>query len=183
MASKLGITKQEKKVLTYWGIGLLVIIGLIIIVNFFFPMSNGLRKLFDKNSSSEASYKIVDDFSRYSTVSTAIEKFYSFVNMKDYDSAIKILDEEYVNKNNINSSNIKNYLYVSDSLLSFQPNKMYVKSNKGIMTFYVDGKLINSLTGEFYKYEYLKVILDGNTFHFSIRPIVENEYSEVANGK
>ena len=74
-------------------------------------------------------------------------------------------------------------MYVSDSLLSFQPNKMYVKSNKGIMTFYVDGKLINSLTGEFYKNEYLKVILDGNTFHFSIRPIVENEYSEVANGK
>lgn len=183
MASKLGITKQEKKVLSFWGIGLLVVILIVIILNFFFPMTNSLKKLFDKNYKDTTEYSIVTDFSRYSTVSAAIEKFYSFVNMKDYDSVLKILDEDYVNSNNITTSNLRNYLFVSDNLLSFQSNKMYVRKQKGVMTYYVDGKVINSVTGEIYKNEYLKVNLDGNTFHYSIRPVVENDFKEVANGK
>lgn len=183
MARKLGISKQEKKVLSYWGIGLLVVMAVVIILNIFFPMNNSFKKFFEKNNRDSNNYSIVTDFSRFSTVSAAIEKFYSFANMNDYDSVLKILDEDYVNANNITTSNIKNYLFVSDNLLSFQPNKMYVRTKKGVMTYYVDGKIIDSLTGEVYKKEYLKVILDGNKFHFSIRPIVENDYNEVANGK
>ena len=94
MAKILNISNQEKKVLTYWGIGLVVIMVIVIILNFFFPMSNVFSELFKRNDKESNKYVLVDDFSRYSTVSAAIEKFYSFQNMKDYDSVLKILDEE-----------------------------------------------------------------------------------------
>ncbi len=181
MASKLNISEQEKKVLTYWGIGAVAIVVIVIIINFFFPMSNVLSDLFKNKEMSNTNYSIVDDFSRYSTVSASIEKFYSFVNMKDYDSVIKILDEDYVNSNNITKDNLNRYLFISDSLVSFQPNIMYQRVVKGVMTYYVDGRIINQATGEEYKKEYLKVVLDGK-FHFSIRPIGESDYKEVANG-
>ena len=58
---------------------------------------------------------------------------------------------------------------------------MYQKTVNGVMTYYVDGIVINQTTGEELKKEYLKVVLDGK-FHFSIRPIVESDYNEVANG-
>ena len=181
MASKLNISNQEKKVLTYWGIGLLIVIAIVLIINFFFPMSNVFSELFKKKDTDNNKYSIVDDFSRYSTVSASIEKFYSFINMKDYDSVIKILDEDYVNSNNITKDNVKNYIYTKDNLLSFQSNKMYQKTVYGVMTFYVDGMIISQSTGEEYKKQYYVVVLDGK-FHFSIRPIEESDYNEVANG-
>ncbi len=181
MASKLNISKNERKVLTYWGIGLLIVIAAVIIINFFFPMKNVFSDLFKKKDQADYRYSIVDDFSRYSTVSASIEKFYSFVNMKDYESVIKILEEDYVNTNNITKDNLNKYLFISNDLLSFQPNKMYQRTIKGVMTYYVDGKLVNQATGEELKKEYLKVVLDGK-FHFSIRPIGESDYKEVANG-
>ena len=182
MAKILNISNQEKKVLTYWGIGLVVIMVIVIILNFFFPMSNVFSELFKRNDKESNKYVLVDDFSRYSTVSAAIEKFYSFQNMKDYDSVLKILDEEYVKENNITKDNIDKYLFITTNPLSYQPNKMYMRKVKGVMTFYVDGKVINQTKGIEYRKQYLKVVLDGNTFHFSIRPIEESEYNEVANG-
>ena len=181
MASLLNVSKNEKKVLTYWGLGLLIVIVLVIIINFFFPMSNVFSDLFKKKEMTNTNYSIVNDFTRYSTVSASIEKFYSFVNMKDYESVIKILDEDYVNDNSITKDNINKYLFISDDLLSFQPNKMYQRVINGVTTYYVDGTIVNQATGEDLKLEYLKVVLDGK-FHFSIRPIGESDYNEVANG-
>ncbi len=181
MASKLNISQQEKKVLSYWGIGAIALIVIVVIINIFFPMKNALSDLFNNKDKSDTKYSIVDDFSRYSTVSAAIEKYYSFINMKDYDSVIKILEIDYVDSNNITKDNINKYVFISSDLLSFQPNKMYQKTVKGVMTFYVDGVVKNQATGEELKKEYLKVVLDGK-FHFSVRPIVESDYNEVANG-
>ena len=181
MASILNISKQEKKVLSYWGIGLLIIIVLVVIINFFFPVSNIFSSLVNKDRKSDVKYSLVNDFSRYSTVSAAIEKFYSFINMKDNDSVLKILDEKYVKEKNINSSNLSNYIFMSKELLSFQSGKMYQKKVDKLLYYYVEGRVINASTGEFYKNQYYKVILDGTQFHFSITPVEESDFKEVAN--
>lgn len=94
MANRL--SNQEKKVLSFWGIGLIVFILIIMIINYFFPIKNLIYQLSNHEGNKNTKYRLVDDYTRYSTVSGAIEKFYSFINMKEYDSAIKILDEEYV---------------------------------------------------------------------------------------
>lgn len=183
MKNKLGITKQEKKVLTFWGFGLIIIIALIVIINFFFPIKNILSQL--GNNSGEIDnnkYVMVSDFTRYSTVSTAINKYYSFINMKDYDSVLKILDEDFVTEKNLNKNNINTGIYIPSNLAAYEPNIMYEKKKKGIVTYYVDGYVVGFSTSEKYRHEYLKVILDGNNFHFSIKPIDEGEFKEVSNG-
>ena len=183
MASLLNVSKQEKKVLSYWGVGLLVFIAIIVILNFFFPVSNVVSSFFNKNTKSDSKYALVSDFSRYSTVSASIEKFYAFINMKDMDAVIKILDEKYVSEKNITESNIKNYLFITPEFLSFQPGKMYQRKINKLLYYYVEGDVINANTGEFYKKEYYKVVLDGSTFHFSITPVGESDFNEVVNGK
>lgn len=183
MASILNVSKQEKKVLSFWGIGLLVIIALLVVINIFFPISNVFRSFMNIDSKDDTKYKLVSDFSRYSTVSTSIEKFYSFINMKDIDSVIKILDEKYVKEKNVTSSNIKNYLFITDEFLSFQSGKMYQRKINKLLYYYVEGDVINANTGEFYKKEYYRVVLDGSTFHFSITPVTESDFKEVSDGK
>lgn len=181
MKKKLGLTVQEKKVLSFWGIALLILIIGLSIFSILFP-EKGILAYFRKNKNVEYKYAEVSNFSRYSTVTTAIEKYYSFINMKDYNSVLKILDEDYIKEKNITSTNIKNNIYIPDGLVSFNPGIMYGKSKNGIMTYLVEGTVENFSTGEIIKKEYLKVILDGNTFHFSVRPIDEKEYKEVSNG-
>ena len=178
MANRLN--EQEKKVLTFWGIGLIVVIVLLLIINFFFPIKNIFDSFSNRSSNKDTKYKLVDDFTRYSTVSAAIEKFYSFINMKDYDSAIKILDEEYVKENDINKDNLSSFIFMSDKFITYKSDIMYTKDTKGKVLYFVRGDIISSNTGVKYNTQYLKVCLDGNTFHFSITPISEDTFKEVA---
>lgn len=181
MKKKISLTAQEKKVLSFWGIALLIIIIALSIFNFLFPEVS-IFAYFKNKEKVQYNYSEVSDFSRYSTVSAAIEKYYSFLSMKDYNSVLKILDEEFIKENNITSTNIKSHIFIPESIVSYQPNIMYGKTKNGIMTYLVDGSVVNFSTGEELKKEYLKVKLDGNTFHFSVRPIDEKEYKEVSNG-
>ena len=180
MANRL--SNQEKKVLSFWGIGLIVFIVIILIINYFFPIKNLIYQLSNHEGNKNTKYRLVDDYTRYSTVSGAIEKFYSFINMKDYDSAIKILDEEYVKEKNVNKNNISSFIFINDKFLSYKPDKMYTRDTKGKVLYYVSGRVVSSNTSEEYVTEYLKVCLDGETFHFSITPISEETFKEVANG-
>lgn len=59
---------------------------------------------------------------------------------------------------------------------------MYTRDTKGKVLYYVSGRVVSSNTSEEYITEYLKVCLDGETFHFSITPISEETFKEVANG-
>lgn len=174
------ISESQKKVLTGWAI-----IGIVILVAVFVVAIFTVKEKNEKTETgiTAANSKKVIDRSRYYTVKNAITKYYSFVNMKDYDSVLKILDSNYVKDNNIDANNIKSFLTDTDVSLSYDSKIMCLKnSNKGVYTFVIDGNEISANTGVLVAKKYYEIVMDGNNSTFSLKPIEENIYNEVCNG-
>ncbi len=177
------ITKEEKKVLSIWASVVVVLVVVLLILNHFFPIKTLINSLYGKNTEIINKYTIIGDYSRYSTVSGALQKYYSFVNAKDYDSVIKILNEEYVKDNKITKDNIEDFIsFPDDKYVTFDPNIMYRKSLKeGVYSYIMDGEIEERDTGDVLGKTYYQVILDGNTFLFSVKPLTEEEYGGLKN--
>lgn len=175
------ISESQKKVLTGWiiiGIVILILVSIVAVVT----VKEKSGKEDDERLTSNNSKKIIDR-SRYYTVKNAITKYYSFVNMKDYDSVLKIFDEEYKKKNNINESNVKEFLTDTVTTLSYDSRIICLKNNdKGVYTFVVDGDEISANTGTIINRKYYEITMDGNNSTFYLYPIDESSYNEVCNG-
>lgn len=180
MANKLNLTKSEKKVLSIWGIILLIIVLVLFIINIFFPLDSLVSQMVGNKKDTVMTGE-VKDFSRYLTVTSTIDKFYAYINADNEDAVVKILNEQYIKDNNITASNVNKYIKFDAKQLAFDANIMYlVYGKKGVYEYYVDGNIIYANTGDIIEKAYYSVILDGNTLLFNIRPITENEYSKGA---
>lgn len=175
----LNLSDSEKKVLFVWA---LIGIIILLIVIIFGLKQNRTKEEATENITAAGSNYIIDR-NRYYTVKSAITKFYSFVNSKDTDSMLKILNENYVKDNKITDDNIFDYITDSDIMLSYESKKMCLKANnKGVMTFVSEGQEISANTGKYLKDIYYEVTLDGNTSLFNVLPIDKNTFEEVCNG-
>lgn len=171
----MNLTKSEKKVLLAW-----FIFGLIVLIIVSIIQVNKIVKEKENISgiASSTTNEIIDR-NKYYTVASAINKYYTFLNNKDYDSVFKILDEDYVSANNINESNIS----TSDISLSYKTKIMCLKSYKdGVITYVVDGNVVSMNTGNFIEEKYYEVVMDGNNLTFSLSVITNTEYEGVCNG-
>ncbi len=177
------ITKEEKKVLSIWAGVVVVLVVVLLILNHFFPIKTLLSSLYGTKSEIIKNYEILGDYSRYATVSGTLQKYYSFVNAKDYDAVIKILNEEYVKKNKITKDNVADFIeFPDDKYITFDPNIMYRKTLKeGVYSYIMDGEIEERDTGDVLGKTYYQVILDGNTFLFSVKPLTEEEYGGLKN--
>lgn len=175
----LSLSDSEKKVLIAWAIIGIIILLLVLL----FGLKKEKVKQEEINNITANGSNYLIDHSRYYTVKNAITKFYSFINVKDYDSTLKILNEKYVSENKITASNINEFLTESDVQLSYQSKRMCLKSLKsGVYTFVSEGEEISSNTGKYISDKYYEVVLDGNTSLFSIKPIDSSKFMEVCNG-
>lgn len=175
----LSLSDSEKKVLIAWAI--VGIIILLIVLLFGLKKEKTKQEEIDNITANGSNYLI--DHSRYYTVKNAIAKYYSFLNVDDYDSALKILSEKYVKDNNITTNNITDFLTNTDVQLSYQSKRMCLKSIKsGVYTFVSEGEEISANTGKFIGDKYYEVVLDGNTSLFSIKPIESSTFEGVCNG-
>lgn len=173
------LSSAEKKTLLVWFI-VAVIFLLILIV---FKIINPEFTLRKKTDYSKNKYSLVTDYNRYYTVSTAINKYYAFINAHEYESVYHILDEEYIKENNIDSTTVINYISDTDKSLSYRSQLMCSKDiADGITSYIVKGEegSMNSLESD--KTLYYQIILDGNSFHYSVRPIEEGYFGGNCHG-
>lgn len=175
----LRLSDSEKKVLIAWAI--VGIIILLIVLVFGLTKDRTKKEEFDNITARGTNYLI--DRNRYYTVKNAITKFYSFINSKDYDATLKILNEKYVEENKININNVNEFITESDFQLSYQSKRMCLKSiKKGVYTFVSEGEEISANSGKYFSDRYYEVVLDGNTSLFSIKPIEKSIFEGVCNG-
>lgn len=175
------ISESQKKVLSFWAIlGVILLILVVFLAIIIKRESDAKEELFN-NMTAKDSNKLIDR-NRYYTVKGAINKYYSYLNMQDYDSVITILDKNYVNSNNITKNNVKKHLTDTELQLSYETKVMCLKSiNKGVYIFVVEGNEISMNKGTFISNKYYQVIMDGNTSIFSLLPIDKSTYEEVCN--
>lgn len=148
---------------------LLVVVTIIVVV---------CSIVFGKDTKSKENIKIVTDASKFYTVNSCIYRFSTYLADNDVDSVYKIVDENFINDNNITKQNILDNFYEILPDYTFISKKMYSSIvNENITKYYVYGVYQpNSLFDDTDIYEvestdaYYIVYLDNSKSIFSIEP-------------
>lgn len=143
---------------------IIVIFGIIAIILVLVQIFGGSR---DKNK-----IDIVTSTSKFYTVSNCVYRYVTYLQTKDTDNLLLLLDSKYKSKNNINSNNVLNNLINLDKLYNFEARKMYEeKINDNITKYYVYGYLVeDDLDSNNSMDFYVIVTLDTKNKIFSITP-------------
>ena len=85
--------------------------------------------------------KIVKDYNDFYTVSSCLSRYNSYVNSKDSESVLLLLNNKYKSKNKITKSNVFENLKTVDNS-DFVPKKMYYQEYNNMEKYYVYGELV-----------------------------------------
>ena len=119
------------------------------------------------------------DVNRFFTIDSAISKYFSYVTSKNSDSLFKVLDQDYVQRNNITSTNIYDFVGNYESNIKSSLEEAYqVSSYKNVYKYYVKVvlKLETLYTSTLQGYNYYIVTIDENELAFAIEPISDIIY-------
>lgn len=159
---------------------ILMIISLILLVIV------GLLYFLDKDEEvlekKETEYKLLNDYSRFFTIDSCVYKYITYVSNSKTEDILKVLDSDYVRDNNINSSNLYNYVGTLKGNYTFKTKKIYYEVlNNNYIRYYVYGYLIqDSLDSIGDKQDYYFIVnLDTKNQLFSISPYDGSIFKEV----
>ena len=127
---------------------------------------------------------LLNDYNEFFTVNSSIFKYISYLQKKDYESVLKILDSDYKNTNSINLNNIANYVENLDGNYSFSSKKIYFEViEDNLIKYYVYGYLSQDIIDGYSERldRYYTVIFNTDEKIFSIIPSNEINYKEVTN--
>ena len=152
------------------------ILAVVIVISVLFL---GIYKLFfEKNKIIEEkldteTISVLEDNSRFFTVSSCVSKYINYLSINDSENLLILLSNDYKQKNDVNSSNLYNYVGTINGTYSFIPKKMFQQRvSKSIYKYYVNGfiqkETIDSVS-EKQEY-YIVVILDEENMTFAIEP-------------
>lgn len=130
----------------------------------------------------EPKYKLVEDYSRFFTVNSCVYKYITYLNGNKTDELLKILDEEYIKNNNINSNNVYNFINKLNGNYTFKSKKIYYEvNNEKVIKYFVYGYLIEeTIDGLGSKKDYYVIVnLDLENQLFSITPYDGSLFKEV----
>lgn len=149
----------------------------------------------ESNIQIKVEYQKVNNDTLFYTVADCIQSYYDYVSsdikMEDNndekvdsdfteqekkDAIYSVLDQEYIEKNNITLDNLYNYVTDLKGAITFTPIDMYMIDNGKIQKFSVYGMIENE--GNII-YDYFIVSLDYYNMTYSIEPIEKNKYKDI----
>lgn len=113
---------------------------------------------------------LVDDYSRFFTISNASNKYINYLQNRDKDNLMFLLSDSYIVGNNINKNNILTKLKLLDEgEYNFEARNMYQeKFSKNIIRYYIKGNLTRIMIDQYTKpidyYLIVDLYLDNSTF-------------------
>ncbi len=132
---------------------------------------------------------IVTDRNRFYTIDSVISKYIMALSSKDASNVIKMLDNDYINLNNLTEDNVLNVIETIPENVSSSTREMYqVGEYDNIYKYYTKVRLTveDYYTSTFLKNIYLEITVNENNLTFAVTPINEitylNKIKEVENG-
>lgn len=121
----------------------------------------------------ESNIKLLDDYSRFYTLDSCVYKYIAYITSNKQDEILNILDEEYIESNNITKDTLYNYINKLEGMYSFKSKKIYYETlSTNFFKYYIYGKLqkegINGIIDS--KDYYLIIKLDLKNNLFSVTP-------------
>lgn len=131
------------------------------------------KKFFDEEKIDTETISVVEDNSRFFTVSSCVSKYINYLSDRNTENLLIVLSSEYKKNNSVNSENIYNYIGTMNENATFSPKKIFEQRvSKSIYKYYVYGyvetDLMNSVSNK--QDYYLIVILDESNMSFAIEP-------------
>ena len=146
----------------------------------------GISFIYAKTTEGKADEETIDttvtalsNVNRFFTIDSAISKYFSYVTAKNSESILKILDEDYIERNNITSSNIYNFVGNYDANIKISLEEAYqISSYNNIYKYYVKVglKLETLYDSTLQGYVYYIVTINENELTFAVEPISETLY-------
>ena len=125
------------------------------------------------------------DVNRFFTIDSAISKYFSYITLKDGESLLSILDEDYISRNNITTANIYQFVGNYNSNIKTSLEEAYrVSSYKNIYKYYTK-VVLNEETlydSTLQGYNYYIVTINENELTYAIEPISEIIYNNKVKG-
>lgn len=150
---------------------ILVIVTIIVVV-----VSSVLGR--KENQKDEKELNIVTNYSNFYTVNSCLYRVITYLGSEDRNSVMKILDENYKNKNKIKENEVLDLFPKVEQGSTFVSTKMYYQTfSKNIIKYYVKGYIqknelveLQNLNKFEQSDEYFIVYLDFENKIFSIEP-------------
>ena len=164
---------------------ILLIIFILLVFLSFYIYDYFNKKEVDNKNETEQQYILLDDYSRFFTVNSCVYKYINYLQSKDSDSLLKVLDKNFIKVNNINENNIYDYLEKLEGNYSFVSKKIYYeKIDDKYVKYYVYGHLVEDLMDEIGEKldRYYVVTFDLENYLFSIIPYNGDIFKEEENG-
>ena len=129
--------------------------------------------------------ELLNDYSRFFTINSCIYRYITYLQSKNIDSVVKVLDEEFKANNNINNDNVFDKVENLNGNYSFVSKKIYYEElDEYNFKYYVYGYIVEDIMDDYGKKfdRYYIVNFDTNKNVFSITPYNETDFKEVTNG-
>ena len=180
------VNKAQRKVLTIIGIILVIIAILAYVLSLFIKNENKENESNGTNNTPPATshvdevttdFTLLDNERIFFGLSDIINHYFESIMVRDTDELMIMLDEEYINENNITASNIYNYINHNYANAAYTPKEIYYNPNSDITYYFIDGYVLNYTVGSAALIPHTKflVIVDESTNRYVIRPIMTND--------
>lgn len=117
---------------------ILVIITILVVVITFIVDNN-------KKQEKQTEINIVTNYSNFYTVNSCLYRTITYIFSDDTESLLKILNDDYKEKNNINSNNVLSIFPKVESDSTFDSKKMYYEQqSNNIIKYYVSGIIMKN---------------------------------------
>ena len=161
---------NEKNLKRVW---LISIFGLLVAFSMYLIYINNDDNVDTNISNNSEKYTIVKNYSNFYTVNSCVYRYLTYLQAKDSEALMKVLSDDYIKLNNINSNNVFNYLTIYEGNLNFSSEKMYEEIiSKNITKYYVYGFVEKDIMGSISEKTeaYFIVVLDRKNSLFTIEP-------------
>ena len=155
------------------GIFVLVLIGLVLVIN---------NK---QDNTINTKYRIVNNATTFFTIEGCVNRYINSLSKSEVDNLMILIDDEYIEKHNLNKENILSHLGQKKVFYTFMAKKIYSEVSKtDYINYYIYGLLSEEKLNEadYGNDYYIKVKVQKSNNLFSIIPITEKEYKEIENG-
>ena len=132
---------------------------------------------------------IVTDRNRFYTIDSVISKYIISLSFKNSSNVIKMLDNDYIELNNLTENNVLNILESIPENVNSSTREVYqVREYNNIYKYYTKARLMveDYYSSTFLKNTYFEITINENNLTFAVTPINEmtylNKIKEVGNG-
>ncbi len=155
-------------------VSILLVVALVVLVLALIIVE---RKKYQNNLDLTNKAHAVDNYSTFFTVDDCANRFVEYLSSGNKDNLLLILNKEYVEQNNINSSNVLDKIdtkKIYGKLISFKSKEILSKKvSDNVTKYYVSGKLYQDAIDELTEYSdyYLEINVDSETLIFDVIPL------------